>query len=121
MTAARAACPLLLALFLGPGSAASDATETIGGHDEAWWREGSAGRAGAVAACEEALASCEETEAPPAYDGIEGYVVLRRRGPEFVRIKRCDDERAALDDARDALERFEEQARKLDVPPGWLR
>ena len=69
-----------------------------------------------------ALAACEAREAPPAYDGVAAYVTRGRDGRlREVEIKRCDDERADLDAARRELERFEEEARRLGVPPGWLR
>jgi hypothetical protein len=48
--------------------------------------------------------------------------VGRLRGrPALVPLKRCDEERARLEQARGDLERFEDLARQLGVPPGWLR
>jgi hypothetical protein len=91
--------------------------------DESWWRAAATAHASEIEASEEALAACEEREAPPAYDGVDGYVT-RSRGDgrlRWVEVKRCDEERADLDAARTALERFEDEARRLEVPPGWLR
>lgn len=90
--------------------------------DPAWWRAQHAARAEAVANLERDVAACEAREAPPAYDGVAGYVTRGRDGRlRTVEIKRCDEERDVLAAARTELDRFEEEARRLGVPPGWLR
>lgn len=106
---------LLLGCFAAPARA-----EEL---DEAWWRAAATANAGDVEAREEALATCEEREAPPAYDGVDGYVTQSNGDGRlrWVELKRCDQERADLDAARSALERFEDDARRSEVPPGWLR
>lgn len=112
--------PLLFSVLAFAAAAAAD---TVGGRDEAWWRAAMASREGEVAALAETVAACEEREAPPAYDGVEGYVTRSRRDgrPYFVEVKRCDEERDALAAARGERDRFEEEAQRLGVPPGWLR
>jgi hypothetical protein len=105
----------LLGCFAAPAQAQD--------RDEAWWRAAATAHASAIEAGEEALAACEEREAPPAYDGVDGYVT-RSNGDgrlRWVEVKRCDEERAELDAARNALERFEDEARRGGIPPGWLR
>jgi hypothetical protein len=96
--------------------------ETLDGHDESWWRAAQAAHESAVRSLEQSVSSCEKTEAPVGAGVVEGYGVGRVQGrPVLVPLKRCDDERARLDAARADLERFEDQARQLGVPPGWLR
>jgi hypothetical protein len=91
--------------------------------DADWWRAAMASRERAVESSAEAVVRCEEREAPPAYDGVAGYVVPSARDgrPRYVEVKRCDAERDALEAARAELARFEDEARRSDVPPGWLR
>jgi hypothetical protein len=102
-----------------PGSAEPD---ELGGHDEAWWREEHARLESQIDYFETLVDECEESEAPSAYDGVDGYVVQGRRGrPRWVQIKRCNEERASLAAALGDLDRLEERARRLGVPPGWLR
>jgi hypothetical protein len=109
----------LLALAAGSGAGAEG---LVGEHGESWWREQALAREDAVAACEDALARCAETEAPEGADVVDGYGIGRHRGrPVLVPLKRCDEERAGLEQARSDLERFEEVARRAGVPPGWLR
>ena len=95
----------------------------VGGHDADWWRAAMTARETELASSEKAAADCEEREAPPAYDGVAGYVTLSDRDRRFryVEIKRCEDERDALDAAQREVERFEDEARGAGVPPGWLR
>jgi len=94
----------------------------VDGHEEAWWRAAITSRESRVASSEKAVADCEEREAPPAYDGVDGFVKQRPDGRyQVVEIRRCDDERDALDAARADLDRFEDGARRAGVPPGWLR
>ena len=97
--------------------------DAVAGHDAAWWRAASEARAADVETRHAELAACEEREAPPAYDAVDGYVTTGRRDGRlrYVKIRRCDEERAAFEAARAELDRFEEQARGSGVPPGWLR
>lgn len=113
----------LAVVFAGSLSAAPlRADPATGAEGEAWWRAQHAARAAAVASLEREVAACEEREAPPAYDGIAGYVTRGRDGRlREVEIQRCDQQRADLEAARAELDRFEEQARRLGIPPGWLR
>lgn len=112
---------LLVALL--PALAATAEPDAIGERDEAWWRAATASREQALEARVAEAAECEAREAPPAYGDVDGYVT-RRRGDgrlRYVEVKRCDEERAALEAARAELERFEDEARRQGVPPGWLR
>jgi hypothetical protein len=102
---------------------ASAEPDAIDDRDADWWRAAMESRASELASHEAAVAECEEREAPPAYDAVDGYVT-RSRGDgrlRYVEVKRCDDERRALEAAQRELERFEDEARRAGVPPGWLR
>ena len=113
-----------VSLLLVPAAlaVAAERPETIGGRDEAWWRDTEELRTRTVASLEQAVGECEKSEAPAGADVVDGYGVGRLRGrPALVPLKRCDEERARLEQARGDLERFEDLARQLGVPPGWLR
>jgi hypothetical protein len=114
---------LAATIALGAALVARAEPVAIGGHDADWWRAAMTARATELASSETAVAECEEREAPPAYDGVAGYVARSHgdRRYRFVEIKRCEDERAALEAAQHELERFEDDARRAGVPPGWLR
>ena len=75
----------------------------------------------AIEALEQELDECEEREAPLAYQNVPGQIVRGRDGIYYREIVRCDETREELEAARDALDEFEDLARKLGVPPGWLR
>lgn len=121
MTPWRATAALLL-LLVAPSARAESPDAPVGGHDEAWWRERHEELVSELEHLEARVEECEESEAPPAYDGVAGYTVRGRDGrPRWVEIKRCDEERAALTGTRADLERFEDRARRAGVPPGWLR
>jgi hypothetical protein len=114
--ATRVAAALLLALALGPIDA-----RALDDADEHAWREQALAFQRDVESAEQALRLCEEREAPDAYQGVGGYWERGRRGPRWVEVVSCDEQRVALDDARRALDDFEETARRRGVPPGWLR
>lgn len=118
----RPVAVLLALLLAAPAAAAEEPAEPVGGHDEAWWRDRHEELVAELAHREARVVECEESEAPRAYDGVAGYTVRGRDGRlRWVRIKRCEEERAARSAARGDLERFEERARRAGVPPGWLR
>jgi hypothetical protein len=114
------ALALLLALCASAAHAETD-TETIGGHDAAWWGGQSRAHERAVTRLEQALVACEEREAPPAYRNVPAQVFRGRDGLRYRELVRCDEMREELAAAEDARDAFEELARRLDVPPGWLR
>ncbi len=97
------------------------ATPAVGGRGEAEWRDAALTRQRALESAEATLSSCEAREAPAPYRDIAGYVARGRRGPYWVEIKSCDDARIDVQDARREIADFEEQARRLSVPPGWMR
>lgn len=118
----RTIAALALALSLcAPAARAGEGTERIGGHDAAWWGQQARAHERAVAGLEQALEACEEREAPPAYRNVPGQVFRGRDGLRYRELARCDETRAALEAAEDARDAFEELARRLEVPPGWLR
>jgi hypothetical protein len=119
----RAPVPVYtVSLLLALAAQAAEPRETIGGRDEAWWRGNAEERTSTVASLEHEVEVCEKTEAPTGADVVDGYGVGRMRGgPVLVPLKRCDEVRTRLEQARSDLERFEDLARQLDVPPGWLR
>lgn len=102
-------------------AAAHGEPSRIGGHDAAWWGAAAYAHEAEVQRIEAELAACEERAAPPAYRNVPGQVFRGRDGLRTREVLRCDDTRAALESARDAAEEFEELARRLEVPPGWLR
>ena len=109
-------------LWCAVAAHAADEPETIGGHDQAWWSGLAHVHESAVEEHEQALADCEEREAPPAYQSVPGQIVRGRRGEMHYReLLSCDDKRDALEAARAELDEFEDLARRLGVPPGWLR
>jgi hypothetical protein len=110
---------LLLALS---ATAADDEPATIGGHDEAWWSTQARAHEHEIERLEADLEACEEREAPPAYQNVPGQIYRGRDGDLRVReVVRCDELRDELEAARVALDEFEDLARRLGVPPGWLR
>ena len=97
------------------------ATPRIGERSEAEWRDTALTRQRALESAEDELASCESREAPAPYRDVAGYVARGRRGPYWVEVKSCDDARIEVEDARREIGDLEEQARRLGVPPGWMR
>ena len=93
----------------------------IGGRSEDEWRNAALARQRALESAESTLASCEVREAPAPVRYVSGYLARGRRGPYWVEIKICDAERVDVQDARREVTDFEEQARRLSVPPGWMR
>ena len=109
-------------LWGGAAAFAGDEPETIGGHDLAWWSTQAQAHERAVEDREQEVADCEEHEAPPSYDAIPGQIVRGRRGQmRYRELLHCDEQRDALDAARAELDEFEDLARRLGVPSGWLR
>jgi hypothetical protein len=106
--------------WLAP-AAADEPPPTIGGHEEAWWSAAARAHERAVERAEAALADCEEREAPLSYRNVPGQWVRGRDGYRVREIVRCDALEDELEEAREDLEDFEERARRLGVPPGWLR
>jgi hypothetical protein len=117
----RLAPVLAVALLLCVPAAPAGAGDEIGGHDAAWWGEQASVHEHAVERLERALAACEEREAPPAYRNVPGQVFRGRDGLRYRELVRCDETRAELEAAREARDAFEDLARRLEVPPGWLR
>jgi len=111
----------LLLLLCALPAQAEDEPETIGGRDEVWWSSESRAHEREIERLEQELADCEEREAPPAYQNVPGQVYRGRDGYRYREVVRCDDLRDGLAAARDALDEFEDLARRLGVPPGWLR
>jgi hypothetical protein len=111
-----------LCLWLAAASAAAeDEPAEIAGRSRLEWAEEARGRERAVARAEAALADCEEREAPLSYRNVPDQWVRGRDGYRVREIVRCDALEDELDEAREDLEDFEERARRLGVPPGWLR
>jgi hypothetical protein len=118
----RRAAVLTLVLSLCASAAHAEAdAETIGGHDAAWWGQQARAHERAIAGLEQALAACEEREAPPAYRNVPGQIFRGRDGLRYREVARCDETRAELEAAEAARDAFEDLARRLEVPPGWLR
>jgi hypothetical protein len=112
-----------LALWLCASAAhAEPELELIGGRDQVWWSQQARAHERHVEELERALESCEEREAPPAYQDVPAQVFRDREGRlRYREVVRCDDLRADLEAAEQARDEFEDLARRLEVPPGWLR
>src|SRR5262245_23265228 len=113
------AAALMLPVLCVSAMYAQDEPDVIGGRDAVWWHEEA--RAHERAVEERERADCEEREAPPAYQNVPGQLVRGRDGYYVREVVRCDDERDELEAAREELDAFEDLARRLGVPPGWLR
>jgi hypothetical protein len=98
-----------------------EAEERRAGHPESWWREQHGALESEIAALEAEGARLEEMGAdnmPPSARrraSRRRYANYRERHFAWKAVTR------KLQQARDRLERFEERARRSDVPPGWLR
>ncbi len=110
-----------LALLCCLAASAQEAEEQIGGHAAVWWGEQARAHERELLQLEQELAACEEREAPPAYRNVPGQVFRGRDGWRYREVVRCEETRAELEAAREAADAFEERARRLEVPPGWLR
>lgn len=111
---------------VAPGGSASGImsidTEQIlkGGHNETWWRAQARELRSAVQATTDKLVAAMRyyNSLPSTAQGILGVPVVQawhNAEAEIARLK------AQLSIDRRALETFEEDARKADVFPGWLR
>lgn len=115
-------CALLPGLLCAAAVAfAEPGVEAIGGHEAAWWSARADAHTREIEGLEREVAECEEREAPRAYRDVPGQVVRGRDGLRYREVLRCDEPREALEAARAAQEEFEDLARRLEVPPGWLR
>lgn len=112
---------LWLPVFCATAVRAEDEPSTIGGRDQVWWATQARAHESSVDRLEQDLARCEEREAPPAYRNVPGQIYRGRDGLRYREVVRCDELRDELDAARQALDDFEDLARRLGVPPGWLR
>src|SRR5262245_33754864 len=109
-------------LLVAAGIASAQDEAKIGGRRESDWRREALELQRATESADAAAATCAEREAPAAYGDVAGYVERGARGRlRWVEVEHCDDERAAAANARRALADFEDLARRLGVPPGWLR
>jgi hypothetical protein len=112
---------LCLPVFCATPLRAEEEPATIGGRDPVWWATQARAHESRVERLEADLARCEEREAPPAYRNVPGQIYRGRDGLRYREVVRCDELRDELDAARLALDDFEDLARRLGVPPGWLR
>lgn len=83
---------------------------------EAHWRERAAALDAQIARLEPEAARCEGDH----YNVSPGDGSRRRR-EERAEAEACERTRRELAEARAAREELEEEARREDVPPGWLR
>lgn len=95
-----------------PAPASPDPSATVptaGGRDEMWWRSSSISHSEAVERAEAAIERCEAADD------------RRRDASGLTDLGACDAAKARLEVAEEKLDRFEEQARRAEVPAGWLR
>ena len=102
-------------------SPAADDVETYRGRDEVWWRAEHGRLVTRVTQLERQIEELEEQGADHAPNPWNDRISERRY--HRYRDRHLAWERATreVEQARAALERFEELARTSGVPPGWLR
>jgi len=83
---------------------------SIGGRSEASWRRQALQLEQRIESLEEQLAHAE--------DQLSSAYALGRAAYYQRRVNRLE---RSLESAKEALDRFEDRARELGVPPGWLR
>lgn len=99
-----------------------EAIETVGGHDEAWWRSQAASYLTRIESLETAIAACEDVRAPQRYNPDTGRRMKRRHYDQKMdAIDRCSNNESNLVATERQLANFKERARQQGVPPGWLR
>jgi hypothetical protein len=117
----RLLCAFVLPLLCAGAVSAAEEVETIGGRDQVWWSTQAHAHERAIERLEQELSACEEREAPPAYQNVPAQIYRGRDGYRQRELVRCDDLRDELSAAHEAQDAFEDLARRLGVPPGWLR
>jgi hypothetical protein len=101
--------PELAAPSVPAAAAPGSAVPTAGGYDETWWRSTAQSHADRVERMQASVEACERNDA------------RRRETSGLTPLDVCDAARAQLEHAEDALDQFEEQARRAEVPASWLR
>jgi DNA repair exonuclease SbcCD ATPase subunit len=103
----------------GPApTAEAPAPETIGGRTEAQWRQESLALEARVQKLERELDELEDSTQAYGGWGVHREKGMHHRVDLPDRRKELEKQ---LDDAQSKLDRLEEEARRLGVPPGWLR
>jgi hypothetical protein len=82
---------------------------SAGGHDETWWHSRSISHNERVEQAEAGIERCEAADD------------RRREASGLTPLGACDGAKAKLESAEQALDRFEEKARRDEVPASWLR
>jgi len=97
-------------------------TDTVGGHDESWWRSRVERYASEITALEEQIDACKDLKAPKKYDHNTGRRMKRRHYDNKIdAMDRCSSKQSTLDVKKRQLANLQERARKQGVPPGWTR
>ena len=91
------------------------------GHPESWWREQHGELESEIAALAAEVDRLEEMGADSVPPSARRRASRRRYSNYRKRHYAWKAATRKLQKARDRLERFEERARRSDVPPGWLR
>lgn len=99
----------------------AQAEERRAGHPESWWREQHGELESEIAALEAEVDRLEEMDADSLPPSARRRASRRRYANYRKRHYAWKAAVRNLQKARDRLERFEERARRSDVPPGWLR
>ncbi len=91
------------------------------GHPRSWWRDKYGEIESEIAVLEAEVARLEEMGADNLPLSARRDASRRRYSNYRKRHRAWKAATRDLEKARDRLERFEERARRSDVPPGWLR
>jgi hypothetical protein len=99
----------------------SGAEEYRNGRPRSWWREKYGEIESEIAVLEDEVARLEEMGADHLPPSARRSASRHRYSNYRKRHYAWKNAILRLQKARDRLERFEERARRSDVPPGWLR
>jgi hypothetical protein len=92
-----------------PASQAAPSEPLIGGRTETIWRRDAHEHIDAISRAEERLAACEAKDS------------RKRMESGLTALDACAAQERAIENAEEAMVRFEDLARSKGVPPGWLR
>jgi len=99
----------------------AQAEEQRAGHPESWWREQYGELESEISVLEAEVARLEEMGADSLPPSARRRASRRRYSNYRKRHYAWNAAVRNLEKTRDRLERFEERARRSEVPPGWLR
>jgi hypothetical protein len=110
------------AIGVAPPAARAPSSELPGGHDEAWWRDHYRSYLDDVARLDAQAKACAGMGPAVRYNRRADWHLDRNAYDRKVdALEACDAAADELEARKRALDRFEEDAHRNGVPPGWLR